>query len=272
MARAGGKDLGLLQLKGSKDWWIRWHCHLGHEHREKAGSKTFARQLYAKRQTQKRELKFCLALEREKLKHHEQEKFNLVAEQYLAWAELHRPRSIRFRRTCMNHLVAYFGDTPLSQIGKLDVEKFIQTRLDSGAAPASINRSRAVLSTLFNKAQDWQLCNHNPVRGLTQLRENNVAPRPITPDEERRLSAVLPDRIAPIVTLALHTGLRMNELKVQRWVDIDLVDGLLTVTQPKSDKREVLPLNAVVQAFTGRTSPDGRRDLSRYACVDEHDV
>ena len=42
MARPGVKDRGLLQRKGSKDWWIRWICHLGHDHQEKAGSKSYA--------------------------------------------------------------------------------------------------------------------------------------------------------------------------------------------------------------------------------------
>jgi integrase len=71
----------------------------------------------------------------------------------------------------------------------------------------------------------------------------------MTPEEEQRLFAVLPERLQPIVTLALHTGLRMNELRVQRWQDIDLVDASLQVTQPKSGKREVLPLNAVAHAL-----------------------
>lgn len=47
----------------------------------------------------------------------------------------------------------------------------------------------------------------------------------------------------------MHTGLRMGELRVQRWRDIDLVDATLTVTQPKSGKREVLPLNNVAHTL-----------------------
>jgi integrase len=197
------------------------------------------------RRTQVREQKFCLQLEREKRKRNEQAKFDAVAERYLAWAEQHRPRSIGMRQAAVNHLTKFFGDTPLSKIGKLDVEQFIQDRLDSGMAPASINRFKSVLSSIFIKAQDWGLCDHNPAKGATHLRENNISPRPLMLDEEQQLFAVLPEHIAPIVTLALHTGLRMGELRVQRWSDIDLVDATLTVTQPKSGKREVLPLNGV---------------------------
>jgi len=250
MARSGGKDRGLFQRSGdTKTWWIRWQCHLGHDHQEKAGSKSFAKKLYAMRQQQKRELNFCLAQEREKRKRNLEAKFDVVASRYLEWAEQHRPRSVGMRQTAVNHLIRYFGDTPLSKIGKQDVEKFVQQCLDSGMAPASINRCRSTLSSIFTKAIDWQLCANNPARGVMHLKENNVSPRPLTSEEEARLFVVLPDHIEPIVTLALHTGLRLGELRVQRWSDVDLVDASLQVTQPKSGKREVLPLNAVAYAL-----------------------
>jgi len=113
------------------------------------------------RQTQKREQKFCLHLEREKRRRNEQAKFDQVAAQYLTWAEQHRPRSIGSRRAAAKHLIGYFGDTPLSRIGKMEVEKFIQECLDSGMSPASINRCRSMLSSIFTKAIDWGLCSHN---------------------------------------------------------------------------------------------------------------
>ena len=43
---------------GSGTWWIRYHDAEGKEHREKIGSKSLARQAYAKRKTQVREGQF----------------------------------------------------------------------------------------------------------------------------------------------------------------------------------------------------------------------
>ena len=160
------------------------------------------------RRTRVRELQFCLHVERGKRKRNEQARFDSVAEQHLTWAEQHRSRSISMRRTAIKHLSEHFGDTPMSKIAKMDVEKFVQDRLDSGMAAASVNRCRSVLSSIFTKGQDWGLCDNNPVRGATRLKENNMSPRPLTPEEEQRLLAVLPDHVMPIVTLALHTGLR----------------------------------------------------------------
>jgi integrase len=60
------------------------------------------------------------------------------------------------------------------------------------------------------------------------------------------------------VTVALHTGLRLGELRAQRWADVDLLAGNLTVTSPKSRKPESLPLNQTargVLAELERTDP-----------------
>jgi integrase/recombinase XerD len=249
MARPGGKDRGLFQRKGSKDWWIRWQCHLGHDHQEKIGTKSFARHMHALRRTQVKEQKFCLAIEREKRRRDEQARFDQVAERYLAWAEQHRPRSVNFRRTALGHLLRHFEGMPMAKIGKQDVEKLIQSLLDSGLSPGSINRCRSVLSHIFVKAQDWDLCDHNPVHRSTHLREDSIAPRPLTDAEEQALFAALPENLQPIILMALHTGLRLNEIRTQRWADIDLVDASLQVSQPKSGKREVQSLNNVAHTL-----------------------
>lgn len=243
MARAGGRDRGLFQRKDDKAWWIRWACPYGHDHQERIGTKSFARHMYQTRKTQVKEKRFCLQVERGKRKRETLARFNQAAERYLTWAAQHRSRSIGMRRSSVRHLRAAFSDTPLARIRKADVERYIQARLDAGAAPATINRERTTLSQIFAKAQDWGLCDSNPVKGTTHLQENNEAPRPISADEETRLMAVLPEGLRPIVTLALHTGLRLGELRAQRWSDIDLIGAHLVVTRPKSGRREVLPLN-----------------------------
>jgi len=243
MARAGGKDRGLFQRKGDKAWWIRWACHLGHDHQERIGTKSFARHMYQTRRTQVKEKRFCLQVERDKRRRETLARFDQAAARYLEWAAQHRPRSMGMRRTASGHLLRAFGDTPLAKISKVDVERYIQARLDEGAAPASVNRERATLSQIFVKAQDWGLCDINPVKGSTHLPENNEAPRPISADEEARLMAVLPAHLRPIVTFALHTGLRLGELRAQRWHDVNLIDADMVVTRPKSGRREVLPLN-----------------------------
>jgi integrase len=126
-------------------------------------------------------------------------------------------------------------------------------------AAGTINRERSVLSHLFNKAITWGLVKANPVAGSERQKEADEKPRPLTPDEEARLFAFLPEHYKPFVTLALHTGLRLGELRHnQAWRDIDLPGATLRVTRPKSGKAETIPLNATARAVLAsleRTPP-----------------
>ena len=257
MARASGKDRGLFQKNGV--WWIRWTCPYGHEHREKGGSKSLARQLYERRKTAARHEGFCLDEARARQRREENSSFAKVSEQYLEWAQEHKPRSVSFRQVALNRLNESFGTRQLASITTQDIEKHQKRRRKEGVSPATINRERTVLSHLFAMAIKWKLAEHNPVKDTEKLREDNVNPRPLSEEEELRLFAVLPEHYKPIVTFALNTGLRLGELQAQHWADVDMEAGILRVTKPKSGKHETVPLNTT--AFTLLTELDKSGEL-----------
>jgi len=165
MAREGGKDRGLFQRKGSPDWWIRWVCPYGHEHREKIDPKSLARMVYQRRKVAVKVEGYCLTQERDKRHQEQPALFRDVARRYLAWGKEQRPRSYTFRNTALKHLVAAFDTTPLSNITRADVEAYQSRRQHDGVRPGTINRERSVLSHLFTKDQAWGLVQSNPVMG-----------------------------------------------------------------------------------------------------------
>lgn len=255
MARKGGVDRGLFRRGGH--WWIRWACAYGHEHMEKIGTaKGLARDFYQKRKLQVKTEAFCLTTA--KAQREQLTLFKAAAARYLEWARRERPRSYTFREKALKHLLAAFGSRSLAEITPSEIEAYQARRQDAGAAPGTVNRERAVVGHLFTKAHGWGMVTSNPVRGTEKQREPDETPRPLTPDEEARLLQRLPTHYRPVVTLALHTGLRLGELRAQTWKDIDLEQGTLTVTRPKSGKREVLPLNQTARkalASVERTGP-----------------
>ncbi len=242
MARQGGVDRGLFRRDGC--WWIYWVCAYGHRHKEKVGTaKGQARDYYQKRKLQVKLEGFCLTEAKAQREAAKPVLFQDVAKQYMEWAREHRPRSIMFRDKALKHLLAAFGPRPLTELTRSEIEAYLARRRDSGAAPGTVNRERAVLSHSFNRAILWGMVEKNPVTGTEQYVELSEDPRPLTPDEEARLLPMLPAHYLPFVTLAMHTGLRLGELRAQTWKGTDLEQGTLTVTRPKSGKREVLPLN-----------------------------
>jgi integrase len=248
MARPGGKDRGLFQNNDNPAWWIRYTCAQGHEHVEKVGPKSAARTLYQQRKVAVKTEGFCLTQVRAAERRAREAVFSAVAERYLAWSQEQRPRSAKFRRSAMTHLLPVFGQKPLQAITRAHVEAYIRQRQKAAKRPGTVNREREVLSHLFARAIDWGLTEHNPVARVERLPEDNENPRPLTPDEEGRLFAILPERYRAMTLLALHTGLRLGELGAQRWADIDLAAGTLRVTLPKSKKLEILPLNSAAFA------------------------
>jgi integrase len=92
-----------------------------------------------------------------------------------------------------------------------------------------------------------------------QPRQSHRPPRlsPLSPVEEAQLLAALPDLARPVVTLALRTGLRLSELRVQAWHDIDLTTGRLRVTCPKEGRPRVLPLTRAAVAVLTTLRQDG---------------
>lgn len=257
MARAGGKDRGLLQRRGRPEWWIRWTCPYGHEHMEKIGPKSLAREMYQQRKIAVKTQGWCLTEARNAQRRAQPTLFQDLTRRYLTWSQEHRPRSYTFRVSALKHLVGAFGAQAISAITRAQVEAYLSQRAREATHPATVNRERSVLSHCFTKAVDWGLLAANPVRGTERLHEESEHPRPLTRDEERRLAQVLPEHYAPWVTLALHTGLRLGELRTQHWRDVDLAAGLLTVTRPKSGKRETLPLNRVAFSVLKALPQDG---------------
>ncbi len=245
MARKDGKDRGLFQRRGDPAWWIRWGCNYGHDHQEKIGPKGLAKTEYQKRRVAVKTEDYCLTRDRERKLREKPTLFEDAVTQYLAWAKKERPRSYTFREHALNHLNAAFAGKTLAEITRANVNTYQAHRGDERAAPGTVNRERAVLSHLFTRAIDAGLVQENPVTRSDRQKEPDERPRPVTPDEEARLFAVLPTHYKPFCTLALHTGLRMGEVRHQAWRHIDLPGASLSVTRPKSGKAETIPLNSV---------------------------
>lgn len=254
-------------LKPGKEpgiWWIRWWCNYGHRHEERIGPKHLAEEMVEARRVAVKTKDYCLTRERERKRQDKPSLFRDVAARYLAWAREHRPRSTTSREKALKHLLPVFGSKALAEISQADVETYQTRRLDAGAAPGTVNRERSVVSHLFTKAMSWGMVKGNPVKGTDRQTEASEKPRPVTPDEEARLFGALPKgkrswrHWRDLVTLALHTGLRLNELREQAWRDIDLPGATLGFTRPKSGKPETIPLNATartVLASLERTAP-----------------
>ena len=161
------------------------------------------------------------------------------------------PHYYQIKKYSLEHkIVPFFKDKYLEEITPTEIERYRSLRLEK-TKPATVNRDLAYLKHLYNKAIDWEVVVFNPVKKVKMLRESPGRVRYLSPEEIERLLARCPDTIAPVVIIALNTGLRRGEIFNLKWRDIDFKNRLLTIVKGKNNEASVIPINKrVYQALS----------------------
>lgn len=178
-----------------------------------------------------------------------------VADIYLPYVKL-RKRSWHIdERIARKYLSPFFGDHPLTQINRCNVEDWLHSLLISGLAPVTCNRILAVFKTIcsFAEKRSFLPVGQSPCRGVSSFRVYSQRERYLTKDEAQRLMRTLEksERIeASAVRLLLLTGARKNEILKARWENVNLEQRLLTVPVSKSGKpRHIVLSDAAVSVI-----------------------
>jgi integrase len=100
---------------------------------------------------------------------------------------------------------------------------------------------------------------------------NNIRVRYLTDDEEARLLEAAPDWLAPLITVAIHTGMRRGELLRLKWSDVDFVSGTIFVRVSKSGEGRRIPLSPTAHR-TLVALRDARRERMRARVVSQSEA
>lgn len=160
--------------------------------------------------------------------------------------------------TDLNKFSRWYLDTTeckmdISAVGPLDIAEFKRHLIDLGQKPATINRALTSLSVFFDWAVDKNIITENYAINIKKVRQGKVAPKSLSRKEQLALMRAVQtsgkSRDIAIVTLLLHTGLRVSELCALTPGDIVLRarSGTLTVRFGKGGKRREVPLNATAR-------------------------
>lgn len=178
-----------------------------------------------------------------------------VADTYLPWAKTNK-RTWRNDEYIANLWCERFRGKTLCEVSPLAIEKHKRDRANSTTkrgttrSPASVNMELCVLSRIFTLAVDLEQAAINPCRKVRKMRVNNRRERYLSDAEETALLAQLVGRrrhLAPIVQLALGTGMRRGELLRLCWSKVDFGRGVIHITQTKTDRDRQLPMSQPVR-------------------------
>ena len=178
---------------------------------------------------------------------------------------------------CINiakHLNPVLGKNLLTDIDADDVAGYQRHRLEQGAAPKTVNLELGTLRAILRRHRLlWEQLRPD-VRMLTTPDDQGQALS--EKDEEALLCACAASRsrsLLPAVTLALNTGMRVSEIRLLRWRQINFASKTLTVGRSKTDAGtgRSIPLNQRLMAtLTFWASLFEERQPEHYVFPAEH--
>ncbi len=114
--------------------------------------------------------------------------------------------------------------------------------------PASVNRELALLKHMYSKAIEWGKIKESPAKKVKLLKGEVKRVRFLLPGEAKTLLSNCADHLKPIVTAALHTGMRKSELLGLKWTQVNSDQGIISVLESKNHERRDIPMNETVKA------------------------
>lgn len=165
------------------------------------------------------------------------------------------PQTVRAYLNDLRKFMNWYQETEgefsgINNIGPLDLAEFKRHLINKGQKPATINRAIMALSSFFAWAIEQDYISHNPVDNIKLLPEVKAAPKSLDRKEQLALMRAVQGsgkiRDIAIITLLLHTGLRVSELSSLKVDDVILKErtGHLIVRSGKNNKRREVPLNS----------------------------
>ena len=165
-----------------------------------------------------------------------------------------KPVSFRETERYLRNHCAPLHRLRLDQIDRRKVATLLG-EIETASGPASRNRTRSALSSLFSWCISEGLLDLNPVSGTAKATENGSRERVLSQDELRKLWRSLgDDPFSNVVRLLLLTGQRRNEIGKLQWSEVDLARKQITLApaRTKNSRQHELPLSAQASAILER--------------------
>jgi integrase len=140
-----------------------------------------------------------------------------------------------------------FGERIMTDIDIFDLREHVDTMIDAGERTTTINRKKAVLSSVYKFALSCGYVDINIVRNVVVDDDTKRRDRVLSDEERSRLiqacKASRWDRLYLLVLMAMTTGARKGELMNLRWCDINFKDctGFLGETKNGASRKLHFP-------------------------------
>ena len=143
-----------------------------------------------------------------------------------------------------------FGDRIMTDIDIFDLREHIDAMVDEGQRATTINRKKAVLSSVYKFALSRGYVDVNIVRNVVIDDDSKCRDRVLSDDERQRLIKACQEshweKLYLIVLMAMTTGARKGELMKLRWCDVSFKDSTGYIGDSKNSTSRELHFAPVV--------------------------
>ncbi|OHX37850.1 hypothetical protein BJL95_04565 [Methylomonas sp. LWB] len=143
-----------------------------------------------------------------------------------------------------------FGDRIMTDIDIFDLREHVDDMIDAGERTTTINRKKAVLSSVYKFALSRGYVDENLVRSVVVDDDTKRRDRVLSDQERQRLIKACQDshwdKLYLLVVMAMTTGARKGELMNLRWSDINFKEGTAFLGDTKNGTSRELYLAPVV--------------------------
>jgi integrase len=174
-----------------------------------------------------------------------------AAKKYFEGYQVRHPRSAKYCRACIVHLVPHLGNKMIIEIDEDSVRNYQEARLRENAAGKTINEEVGELFRIMGKSGRLVRLALRESKNL-KLEERSDCGTPLEPDEERRLLSAAKKAkspaVYPMIVLALNSAMRDSEMRNLTWGRVDFQKLMLTVGQAKTKAGtgRRIPLNSAL--------------------------
>lgn len=172
--------------------------------------------------------------------------FSGAAKSYLERRQTHwSPKTREMHANSLKHLEPHFGKMLLNEIRGERVSHYQRARLKDGASNRTVNIEVGLLRMVMGMKRWLNIAEPDPgddAEKVEMLQERTDVGRELSDDEVHRLLSACKASVSrglyPAVLTSIHTGLRSQELRLLRWHQVDLIEGVITVGKSKTQGGE----------------------------------
>jgi integrase/ribosomal protein L32 len=160
-------------------------------------------------------------------------------------------KSAQSIQTKVKCFLSVFADRPLRTITPSDVEKAVSAKY-VGVSARTRDYYLAIIRRIFNYAVELEVIEKSPVK-MKELKVDNARHRYLNDGEVKRLlnecAKSKSPYLYPMVILALHTGMRIGEIRSLKAADI--VDGKIYIksVHTKNSRSKIIPINESLRSY-----------------------